>query len=155
MGTHPSTPPLEESGPWSLPIEGFEVSHMTFGAMLVDLVAYGKGGRSESGRVLAAPSAMLRFEGEFQLIAPDGEAVLLDPEKQEWSELTPLFALRHDRIVSAVASVDGHLEVSFGSGRSLLAGPHPAYENWEVAGPHVRLIAMPGGGVAVFRDKES
>lgn len=129
---------------------------MTFGAFLVDIVAYGEGGgRSDSGRAVAAPSAMLRFEGEFELIEPGGEAVLLDPEKHEWAALTPLFALRHDRIASAVATADGHLEVSFASGRRLLVGPHPAYENWEIGGPGFRLIATPGGGVAVFRDRET
>ena len=87
---------------------------MTFGAFLIDIVAQGVGGgRRESGRAVAAPSAVLRFEGESQLIELGGEAVLLDPEKQKWAALTPLFALRHDRFASALANADGHLEVSF------------------------------------------
>jgi hypothetical protein len=156
MEAHPSTSSWPASGPWTLPIGGFEVLHMTFGAFLVDIVAYGEGGgRAASGRAVAAPSAMVRLEGEFQLLEPGGEAVLLDPEKDEWAALTPLFALRHDRITSAVATSDGHLDVSFASGRRLLVGPHPAFENWEIAGPGFRLIATPGDGVAVFRDGEA
>ncbi len=30
---------FDDQGPWQLPIEGFEVLHMTFGAFPVDIVA--------------------------------------------------------------------------------------------------------------------
>ena len=153
MARHDPTFDWPENGPWPLPIQGFEILHMTFGAILVDIVAYGDSQpRSDQRSGNHAPSVMLRFEGEFELVELDGEVRRLDLEQQEWSALTPLFALRHDRIGSAVASADGNLELTLDSGRSLRAGPHPAYENWEVAGPGFRLIATPGGGVAVFRD---
>ena len=58
------------SGRWDLPIVGFEVSHITFGAFLIDIVAYGEGGgRSESERAIAAPSVQIRFEGVFDFAA--------------------------------------------------------------------------------------
>ena len=149
--------PLQEwwtEGRWDLPIAGFEVSHMTLGALLVDIVAYGDGGRSESGGVMDAPSARIRFEGEFDLVEPDGDAIRLDPSEQEWEALTPLFALRHDRITKAVVTAsDARLEIQLTSSRRLVAGPDPHYENWEITGPGFRLISRPGGaGVAYFEE---
>lgn len=73
---------------------------------------------------------------------------------QAWEDLAPIFALRHDRIGSAIATAsDARLEIQFASGRRILAGPDPNYENWEVSGPGFRLISRPGGGgVAYFRE---
>lgn len=143
------------SGRWELPIVGFQVSHMTFGAFLLDIVAYGDGGgRDESGRVIAAPSAQMRFEGVFELTQPDHDPIQLDPSSQTWEELVPIFGLRHDRINSAIATANqAKLEIGFASGRGIVAGPDPHYENWEISGPGFRAISRPGGGgVAYFRE---
>ena len=66
-----------------------------------------------------------------------------DPSVQAWEDLAPIFALRHDRIGSAIATAsDARLwEIQFASGRRILAGPDPNYENWEVSGPGFRLIS--------------
>jgi hypothetical protein len=144
------------SGRWDLPIVGFEVSHMTFGALQVDIVAYGEaGGRSESGRPIGAPNAVMRFEGAFEFNQPDHDPIRLDPSVQDWEDLTPIFTLRHDRVDSAVATAsDAQLDIEFASGRRILAGPDPHYENWEISGPGFRVISRPGGGgVAYFREE--
>lgn len=139
-----------DSGPWTLPIEGFSVNSITFGG-LIDIVAYGEGGgRSKDDTIIPAPSANVRFESEFQLIDRTGDAVRLNPSRQNWEDLTPLFALRRDRVEHAVATADGRLEIRFESGRVVLAEPDSNYENWAVTGAGFELISMPGGGVARF-----
>jgi hypothetical protein len=45
------------SGPWYLPLQGFEVLQITF-AYSIDIVAYGDGG----------VDAMIRFEGAFRYV---------------------------------------------------------------------------------------
>jgi hypothetical protein len=142
---------LPVDGPWDLEVAGFEVSHMTL-SVHVDITAYGKPARSPAEDRVVAPSAMLRLAGSFSLREPDGREVALDPSRQDWDDLRPLFALRGDRITSARASNSGQLQVEFTSGRALSAGPDRDYENWEIHAPGALLIAMPGGGVAVFPD---
>jgi hypothetical protein len=150
MSEQPSSQTWPPGGPWHLPVDGFVITDMTFGALLVDIVARGMG---DSARV-SAPSVMLRLLGAFELSSPNVEPELLDAGTQDWTALAPLLALRGDRIASAVATGDGHLAISFATGKGLSAAPHPTYENWEVAGRGYRLVAVPGGTVAVFVDGE-
>lgn len=130
---------LSTTGPWQLPLEGFEVLQLTF-AYPIDIVAYGDGGAS----------TLIRFEGRFDFTEPHDGVHHLNAAEQPWSELGALFSLRGDRITSAKATEGAQLRVEFASGRLIEAGPDPAYENWEVSGPGFQLIATPGGGVAVF-----
>jgi hypothetical protein len=130
---------LPANGPWTLPIEGFEVLQITF-AYPIDVVTYGDGG----------VSATIRFEARFDFADDDGVHAM-DAARQSWDELALLLALRHDRITEAVATEDdAQVRIAFASGRLLTAGPDPHYENWQVTGPGFQLISTPGGGVAHF-----
>jgi len=130
---------LPENGPWTLPIDGYDVLQITF-AYPIDVVAYGDGG----------VSAAIRLEQGFDIHDPDGVRHF-DASAQPWEELAGVLALRHDRIAHATATEDdAKLRIEFESGRVLTAGPHPRYENWAVTGEGFQLIAMPGGGVAHF-----
>jgi hypothetical protein len=134
---------LSSTGPWDLPIEGFEIQTIVF-ASTIDIVAYGDGG----------PYGTLRLAGSFGLSEADGSIHKLDSERQSWEELAILLTLRHDKITSATVTETARLRVTLDSGRSLSAQPdNTPYENWEVSGPDFKLIAMPGNGsagVAVF-----
>lgn len=112
---------LPSYGPWTLPIEGFEVLQITF-AYPIDLVAYVDGGAS----------AIIRFENRFDFADAD-DLRHLDASSQSWQELAVLLSLRHDRTATATATEDdAQLRIDFESGRVLTAGPHPNYENWAV-----------------------
>ncbi len=132
---------LPTAGPWTLPIAGFEVLQVTF-AHPIDLVAYGDEGAT----------AFVRFESEFAFAEPGGEVHELSASRDSWESLAVVLSLRHDRITSAQVSESADLDVEFESGRRLQAGPDPSYESWEVSGPGVHLVAMPGrpGTVAAF-----
>ena len=65
---------LPAYGPWTLPIEGFEVLQMTF-AYSIDVVAYGDGGAS----------ALIRFESHFDF-ADHGGTHHMDAARQRWEE---------------------------------------------------------------------
>jgi hypothetical protein len=130
---------MNSSGPWDLPLHGFEVLQITF-AYPIDVVAYGDGG----------VDAIIRFEGPFRYLDSDGTAHDLDASKDSWEGLSVILALRHDRLQTVTADRAAELRVEFASGRRIEAGPVHMYENWQVTGPGFQLIAMPGGDVAVF-----
>lgn len=134
---------LAANGPWDLPISGYEVLQITF-AYPVDIVAYGDGGAT----------ACMRVEGEFQFSNAKGGQSCLDASGEHWEELTPLLSLRHDRVATAHASETGRLRVEFASGSRIEAGPSEMYENWQISGPGFQVVALPGGGVAVFPNGE-
>jgi hypothetical protein len=126
---------------WDLPIIGYQVATVEFSGR-IGVVAYGT--RSEGERF--APSARLCFGGSFVLSDQAGTRHNLNAEFG-WEALTGLLNLRHRTVVSAVADDDSHIEVTFDDGSKLIAGPDPAYENWELDGPRgLNLVAMPGGG---------
>ncbi|MHB8695916.1 MAG: DUF6188 family protein [Solirubrobacteraceae bacterium] len=80
------------------------------------------------------------------------QARALDASGDRWEDLAAVLCLRHDRIRSGRASEAGHLVVEFESGATLAAAPSEMYESWAVSGPGFQLIALAGGGVAVFAD---
>jgi hypothetical protein len=86
------------------------------------------------------------FGGEFTFQDSAGVVHPLNAEAP-WDTMTMLFDLRHDSIQSARADSSSRLEVLFGSGAILRAGPDPNYENWELVGPDdLYLVGVPGGG---------
>lgn len=127
-----------DKGPWELPVGGYEVLEITFGYSL-SIQAHG-----DDGAICT-----ISLEGAFEFIDTEAQHAL-DVSRQPWSELTPVLGLRRDRLESAHATQAGDLAVAFATGRRIQAGPTPMYENWNLSGPGFELIAMPGGGVAVF-----
>jgi len=130
---------LAKTGPWDLPIVGFEVLQVTFSYAL-DIVAYGDG----------HVTSVLKLGGPFELVDPERGNVQLNASSQSWEDLTAILTLRHERITAVTAADPGTLSVRFSSGRGLRAGPDPQYENWELDGPGFRLICRPGGGVSIW-----
>jgi len=127
---------LSATGPWDLPIEGFEILTIRFHFPL-DLVGYGENGATVT----------VRFAGPFTLTEPDGRVHDLDAERNSWEELAVVLGLRHDKVSSATVSIRGELDVRFTSGRTIRAQPDGSpYETWEVTGPDFKLVAMPGDG---------
>lgn len=134
-------PTLPTEGPWTLPVADYEVLQVTF-AYPLDIVAYGE----------EAASLLIRVESAFRLEHPDATSQDFDVSKEPWEALTPVLALRHDRVGSAVARSDGTMTISFASGRRISSWPDPNYENWQLTGPGFMLICTPGGEVAVFEN---
>jgi hypothetical protein len=126
---------------WDLPIIGYRVVTIEFSGR-IGVVAYGT--RTEGERF--APSARLCFGGTFLFGDQGGVGHSLNAESP-WDQLIGLLDLRHRTVASAVADDDSHIEITFDDGSKLIAGPDPAYENWELDGPRgLNLVAMPGGG---------
>jgi hypothetical protein len=123
--------PFEGDGPWDLPIAGFEVMHLTIGAHLVDLLAYGEDG----------VSSQIRLGGPFTFQAPSGASQLLDPG-QPWEPLAALFALRLVAIRHASWTHDYTLRLEFASGHSIVCSQGP-FEAWEIHLPDGGLIIAP------------
>jgi hypothetical protein len=92
----------------------------------------------------------MQFEAEFAITGPDGERRIVDPT--DTTSLAPVLALHGDTVTNA--TLDGaDLRLHFASGTVLEAWPAESYESWNYhgAGPEPRMIiAMPGGGLAVF-----
>lgn len=132
--------PLAANGPWRLPVDGYEILTIIFGYPL-DVIAYGDEGAS----------AAFRFGGPFRLVDAGGAVHELDAEKQSWEELAVVLALRHDTIDAATATEQAELGIRLASGRVLSVRQDDSpYENWEVTGSDFKLVATPGGEVAIW-----
>ncbi len=126
---------FDDQGPWELPVEGFEVLHMTFGAFLVDIVAYGPEGAT----------SQIRLEGPLELRAPSGQTERLDPENESWERLAALFVLRHDTIRVARITKTSDLYVQFTSGHVLTSSADGPHEPWEMqATGGILVVGTPG-----------
>jgi hypothetical protein len=131
---------FDDDGPWELPVEGFEVLHMTFGAFLVDIVAYGAEG----------VTSQIRLEGPSELHAPSGQTERLDPQNDSWERLAALFVLRHDKIQVARITKTSDLYVEFASGHVLTSSADGPYESWEMHAPDGILVVGTPGEPAIW-----
>jgi hypothetical protein len=131
------------TGPWDLPVEGWEILTVIF-AFQIDILAYG----GEAG------TCTIRLAAAFRLTDPDGHVHELDAEQNAWEDLTPVLTLRRDKLVSLNITEDACLTARFGSGRSLIAeADDRPYEHWQVTVPEITLISLPGkepDGVATW-----
>ena len=126
---------------WDLPLAGFLVTDVWFSGR-IGVVAYETRRKGDWN----APRATLWFGGPFTFQDRDGRTHNLDAG-DPWDSLTPLFGLRYEYIESAEANDSSQINVRFGRGVLLSAGPTPQYENWELSGPNgLNLVGMPGGG---------
>jgi Family of unknown function (DUF6188) len=130
---------FSDDGPWELPVAGFEVMHLTFGASLVDINAYGDGGAD----------TQIRLAGPFELRELDANRQQLDPESDSWERLAALFALRHDTITKARITKDSELLVQFTSGRAISSKATDG-EAWEMTAPGGVLVVGTPGGAAIW-----
>jgi len=124
---------FDGQGPWELAVEAFEVLHMSFGAHVVDVFAYGPEGIT----------SQIRFEAPFELHEPNGEKQTLDPDS--WERLAALFVLRYDTIRVARITKTSELLVEFASGRMLTSSASGPYECWAMHAPDgVMVIGVSG-----------
>lgn len=95
----------------------------------------------------------LMFDGGG-LLAIGGVAVIerqdVEPERQV--NVLAAIDLLWDRARRATADAGGSLTVEFESGRHLSVPTDPEYEPWEFVsrGGDVRVVSLPGGGVATW-----
>ncbi|WP_222704609.1 DUF6188 family protein [Actinomyces polynesiensis] len=91
---------------------------------------------------------VVRIEQPLVLRTADGAEALIEPNG-DVGALAPLLQLVRDELVRGIVEPDGHLLLSFESGYSIVVSPSAAFEAWEVSAPDgLRLVALPGGGVA-------
>jgi hypothetical protein len=120
---------------WILPFRGLTVTQIqvdfAFGLSFDDV-----------GAVRISSMAILKW------VRVDGEAVELDPERQDVAAALPLF---NTEVLSAVAFKSGALRIVFDNGRLLKVDPDPQYEAWTANGPGGMLVvSLPGGDLAVW-----
>ncbi|MCW2875904.1 MAG: hypothetical protein JWQ95_4 [Sphaerisporangium sp.] len=95
----------------------------------------------------------IRISTPFSLSRGD-EHSRHDPEVPE--TLAPLLELHQATLREGVLMKDGLLVLSFHDGTTLTVLPDERYEAWEAVGelppvtPSFKVIALPGGGLAVF-----
>lgn len=126
-----------EDGPWILPLTGFRVSAIAFSPDVELLLE----GSEELARVGLSALADLH--------QPMGDVQRLDATRHGSLELREVLALIGDEVASAVASVDGALDINFKSGRRVTVAADPQGETWEITGADYKLIGTPGG-VAIW-----
>jgi hypothetical protein len=120
---------LPANGPWTLPVEGFQVYALQLSFVLVDILAQG----DEGARLT------IRLPGEFDFSVAGGSTQRLgSADSAGWPDFAALFVLRGAQLSSADATEDEtQLHIAFVDGHRLRAGPDPNSENWEVIGPGV------------------
>jgi hypothetical protein len=93
------------------------------------------------------------IEGPAILHRPTYPDVLLDPRANE-GQLHPAFGLLSATVTDAMAYATGRLDVHFADGSRLTVDPSEDAEAWEVHSSRgLRIVATPGGGLAVWRER--
>jgi hypothetical protein len=85
------------------------------------------------------------LETPFRLSLPDGEESQLDPNGPR-EALAPVLGLFQTTVDEAFVEEGGTLNVVFREGGHLCSQPHPDYEAWQLYGPGLLIVCMPGGG---------
>jgi hypothetical protein len=131
LGRPPSQ--LADEPPWNLPVAGFEVARVEF-AYPFDIIA----------AATAARRFKVQINGRFEYRNDAGQTTTLDVEHDAWRDLTPLLALREDKVARAHVSQSSVLTVEFTSGRQITVRPtHDRYEAWEANGPGFKVVDGP------------
>lgn len=69
--------------------------------------------------------------------------------------LGPALHCQRRTITDAFITTGSTLQISLDDGTIITADPDPTYEAWEVHGPGVKFVAMPGGGEPAIWDDTS
>lgn len=121
---------------WSIRPDGLRVTQCVFDQAL-SLSFY-----VPEGNLLVA------IESPFRLRLPEGNSLVMDPEADP-REMAPALALLWDDLKKIYAAASGNLSIWFGSGMRIDVDSDPNYEAWNIVGSDgLRLVAMPGGGLA-------
>jgi hypothetical protein len=136
-----TSPLIETSGGWELPVRGWTVTRC-----FVDPAAFGLLLDGGTGDILR-----LYLEREFTLkrsSSADATSFNSNRAPTEYAQLLHLI----DGAVSGVEiSNGGILRVQFESGDQIEAPPDPTYEAWELEGlGRLMVVCTPGGELAIF-----
>jgi Family of unknown function (DUF6188) len=83
----------------------------------------------------------------------NGERVRIDPAKKSAALGQLAVGLRFRRLDSCSVAPGGILHLQFDNRElALTVPPHPSYEAWQLDGPSFKVIAVPGGELAIWRD---
>jgi hypothetical protein len=106
---------LPTNGPWTVPVEGFQVYALQLSCVLVDIRAQGDDG---------APLT-IRLPGEVDFSVAGGSTQRLGPaDSAGWSDFAALFVLRGAQLSCADATdYETQLHIAFVDGHTLRAGP--------------------------------
>jgi hypothetical protein len=86
----------------------------------------------------------------FSFRQPGAPATTLEPEEANPALGALAVTLRHQQVRRCVVKTGGDLELEFGSGLMIEVPPDPHYEAWQLDLPGHKIIAMPGGELAVW-----
>jgi hypothetical protein len=90
----------------------------------------------------------VRLGSPFTFRSQDGRDVHIDPEQP--NSIAPLLQLIRTAVAQLLVQRSGELKATFTDGSMIIAGPHPAYEAWEVTGSgllsEIGYLCGPGGG---------
>jgi hypothetical protein len=102
--------------------------------------------------VLDSDSAKLHISIATEMSAGPVKAtsVRFDPEEDDGAIGELAASLRHRKIRSCVASQAGDLKLEFDSGLTIDVPSDASYEAWQLDGPEFKVVAKPGGGLAVW-----
>ncbi len=114
----------------SLGLVGARVEHLIIGSQVI---------------LGLSDDSQLTLEQPFQIQAPDGEVVELDPSVPR--QMCPLLDVIGSTVASDQVDDTGVLQMRFSDGRQLTAGPVDNYEAWTIATRATFTGAAPGGGL--------
>ena len=105
--------------------------------------------RFSSAIQLRFSDGWLTIETPFVFASPDGETYTLDPDPEMNPEpLGRLLAILHQPVVHAdVDETSSTITVRFENGSSIVAGPDPEYESWELGRSNGDLLICGPGGL--------
>lgn len=93
----------------------------------------------------------VRIGSPFSLITPEGQDIALDPEGNPFG-LAPLLGIVRCVVREVAAFKDGRLEITLANGGAVRVPAAEDFEPWELAGKNgARIVAVPGGGLAVWQ----
>lgn len=125
---------------WILPIMGQEVRQLCF-----DFAATLNLENDVSVRI-EQPFVITSRNAAESLIIPGGEI----------NQLAPMLGLMRSVITQGLAFEDGHLELTFADGTSVLVPSTEDYEPWEIVGPQgLRIVSVPGGSLSIWQPGSS
>jgi hypothetical protein len=87
----------------------------------------------------------------FEVRHARGETWALDPERDDDERLGRLaFALHHGWVITCGAAAGGTLTIQMEGGMTIVAPPDPGEEAWELSHERFQVVALAGGGLAVW-----
>jgi Family of unknown function (DUF6188) len=86
---------------------------------------------------------------------PDGRAAQYDPEASDPALGALAVAVRFQRVTECRVTSEGLLRLGFASDLQLEVPPSPDYEAWQLDSSDLKIIAKPGGGLAVWDETSS